>query len=300
MKPTPLQQSVQYETALRKIGTDLSRDTGVLRLHKRLAGLPVTYVPRGMGALHGLTVINAPDPQADRHLHAQGCIPVVTPQTLAIMDLTAKDADRRAAQHGKWRNRLRRAEAAPLRITQGPFDPAHHGWLLQHETAQRQARGYRALPHAFVTAYPRQDTLLIQALHQGQPVAAMLFLLHSSAASYHIGWASHAGRRLNAHPLLLWRAAQLLHRRGFAQLDLGTLDTQSAPGLARFKLGSGARPVVLGHSWLHLPLVSPLLRAIRHWGGIPSGLLRKGSIGGPRTSQDTPHGSAQHRHYRPR
>jgi hypothetical protein len=36
-------------------------------------------------------------------------------------------------------------------------------------------------------------------------------------------------------------------------LDLGTLDTQNAPGLARFKLGSGATAQLLGGTWARLP-----------------------------------------------
>jgi hypothetical protein len=36
-------------------------------------------------------------------------------------------------------------------------------------------------------------------------------------------------------------------------LDLGTVDTENAPGLARFKIGSGAQIRSLGGTWLRIP-----------------------------------------------
>jgi hypothetical protein len=40
-----------------------------------------------------------------------------------------------------------------------------------------------------------------------------------------------------------------LKAQGVARLDLGTIDTRRAPGIARFKLGAGARVEVLAGSW---------------------------------------------------
>jgi hypothetical protein len=44
-----------------------------------------------------------------------------------------------------------------------------------------------------------------------------------------------------------------LENLGTQVLDLGSVDTVSAPGLARFKLGAGAQVKSLGGTWLHLP-----------------------------------------------
>jgi len=275
MSPAALQQSVQYATALSSMGATVNWQLDVLTIQRRVPGLGhVTYVPRGeLSDLNGIAIVNAPDPSRDQDHRAAGHIPLMTPQTLAILDLKPNAPDRLAAQHGKWRNRLRRGQKAALNVSFGRFHPARHSWLLAHETLQRSTQRYTALPHSFVCAYPAKDTLLIQAMHQRQPVAAMLFLLHAPAATYHIGWVNAEGRRLNAHPRLLWEAGQILRARGYMQIDLGTLDTQNAPGLARFKLGSGAKPHQLGHTWLHLPVVSPLLRTFRRRDGFPSGLL---------------------------
>ena len=64
---------------------------------------------------------------------------------------------------------------------------------------------------------------------------------------------------LNAHNLLLARAAKWFAGRGVRGLDLGTIDTVNAPGLARFKLGVGARAKKLGGTWLYQKhMVRPL------------------------------------------
>jgi len=80
----------------------------------------------------------------------------------------------------------------------------------------------------------------------------MIFLLHGDRATYQIGWRDREQAPPSAHHLLLWEAAKYLAQKGFHQLDLGTIDTATTPGLARFKLGSGARARALGPSLLRL------------------------------------------------
>ena len=56
----------------------------------------------------------------------------------------------------------------------------------------------------------------------------------------------------------LARAAEALRAEGVAWLDLGSVDTEAAPGLARFKLGTGAELRRLGIGTLlvsHRPAV---------------------------------------------
>ena len=52
---------------------------------------------------------------------------------------------------------------------------------------------------------------------------------------------------------LLLRAAEALWAEGVRWLDLGSLDSERAPGLARFKLGTGAELRPLGATCLVLP-----------------------------------------------
>lgn len=179
---------------------------------------------------------------------------VMTGAAVAVLDLRAGAEAARAAMKGKWRNRLAAATNAPLRVRREK-SLTRAGWLFDAERAQRKEKGYASTPPELAAAVEhasRGAAALWTAAPRGggDPVAAMLFLRHGAAASYHIGWAGAAGRRLGAHNLLLWRAIEAFCADGVHTLDLGGLDTRRAPGLARFKLGAGAAPRVLCGSWI--------------------------------------------------
>lgn len=189
-------------------------------------------------------------------LRAAGFRQVMTPAHVAELDLSGTIRDRTMQMHGKWRNAWRKAQKSPLRVAIARFDPVRHGWLLAADQAQQREKRYRALPHAVLHSYAAanpDDVVVVTAQAGGETIAAMLFLLHAPVATYHIGWNSTTGRSHAAHHLLLMQAADHLGGRGFMRLDLGTVDTENAPGLARFKIGSGARVRPLGGTWLRLP-----------------------------------------------
>ncbi len=197
----------------------------------------------------GVHLINAEVPQDGPRK-----TPIMSAQTVAELDLTAPETLRLAAQQSKWRNRLRAAQNSALHVMHRPMpsDPDH--WLFKAEDLQRRKQRYTALPADFVVNWAAQNpkqTRLFTATHRGQIVAAMLFLMHGPRATYHIGWSGSEGRRANAHTLLLWKASNWLAARGQTRLELGVIDTENAPGLARFKLGSGAHARALGPTYLH-------------------------------------------------
>lgn len=186
-------------------------------------------------------------PETSCSLGEARLLQVMTPATLAELTL---DRDNRSRLHGKWRNRLVRAERAGLSVATGAGDAATLLWLFARDRETQRMRGFRALPHAFVSNWPSDCRHLIVATIHGDIAAAALFLRHGNTATYHIGWSGESGRRLSAQNLLLWRAIEELRSKGVARLDLGTIDTERAPGLARFKLGTGAIPRVLGGTWI--------------------------------------------------
>lgn len=202
-------------------------------------------------------IVTAESVGAQDPVRGEGLLPLVTAGSQARLALTGTADVRMAQQHGKWRNRLRRALEEPMVIRNAPLpaDPAH--WLLVREERQSKLRGYRRLPISFTHTWAAKNgpraTRLFYAEQAGEPVAAMLFLLHGTSASYHIGWSGDDGRNSGAHNRLLWEASNWLAERGYQWMDLGTLDTESTPGLARFKLGSGAKPLHLGNTWLDAP-----------------------------------------------
>ncbi len=203
-------------------------------------------------------VMAAPDPIGGVDpLAASGMLPVVTPISVAELPLDPDPSIMRARLAGKWRNRLVRAEDVGLHLRGGLLPPDPHHWVFKAEAAQRKSARYKGLPFAYTRAWiesgGRRSARLFTAEANGRIVAAMLFLLHKPGASYHIGWCDPEGRRLGAHPLLMWNAMCWLAERGFTMIDLDVIDTDTEPGLARFKLGTGAQVVTLGATRLLAP-----------------------------------------------
>jgi Acetyltransferase (GNAT) domain len=177
-----------------------------------------------------------------------GLVPLVTPMHHAIWRL---GPELRSGLSGKWRNSLTRSENSGVRVRRG--DGMTLERLIAEETRQRQARGYRSLPPNFTAALPAKSLRLWDWRHGGDSAAAMAFVVDGSCATYHLGWASDPARLAGVHAVMLMRAAEALWAEGVRWLDLGSVDTERAPGLARFKLGTGAALKRLGPTVLVLP-----------------------------------------------
>lgn len=181
---------------------------------------------------------------------------VMTGYSTVTLDLTPSLEQLRGALDGKWRNRLVAAEAAGMTVQPVGANPAQFRWLLEQEDDMRDRRGVVGLPSSFTELYikargsPARSALILRADHRGARVAAIMILLHGSAATYHVGWSDDTGRRIGAHNLLLWQAMASLKQRGVRQLDLGGVNTQRSAGIARFKLGMGGRVTRLAGTFL--------------------------------------------------
>jgi hypothetical protein len=251
-----LQQSEAYAAAAQRMGArvawhDLETGPVLVVERGRLRSVQRATLGAGEGGRHrlrrlarwpGLTVAT---PEVG--LAGMGLVPLVTPVHHAIWRI---DGDLLAGMAGKWRNRLIRAEGSvtPRRGDAGTLDR-----LLAAEAGQRARRRYRALPAAFSRALPQGALWLWEWRQGGEMGAAMGFVVHGTSATYHLGWGSEAARARGVHGLMLTHAARALAAEGVRWLDLGAVDTEGAPGLARFKLGTGARLRPLGATVLVLP-----------------------------------------------
>lgn len=276
----PLQQHPGFAEALRLMGGDAEMvDLGgagtAVVVRRRLPVLgPIGTVIRGpcwlpdvpdderaerLARAAALVEADAPCPS----LRLAGFRAVATPAHVAEIDLSTTPEARRAALAPKWRHALVRAERAGLMLREEAFRGGPDHWLRAREAELRRARRFRALPPAFATAFALANpgaARLFTAHQGGSHVAAMLVLVHRPVATYHIGWAGEAGRAACAHHLLLMHVADAMAARGLRRLDLGTVDTDAAPGLARFKVGGGAAVRALGGSWVRLPGLARLAR----------------------------------------
>lgn len=201
-------------------------------------------------------IVNAETP--GRELPGAAFLPLLTGATVVEWDLTDGTAARRVALGQKWRNGLVRAEAAGWTVSRRPMPPDPGHWLLARDAERARTRGYRTWPPALIAALAdreRDAAWILTAERRGRTAAGILVLRHGCAATYQTSWADAEGRAGGATALLLWEAANWLAATGATRLDLGTIDTEGAPGLARFKLGTGAAARRLGGTWAGLRLI---------------------------------------------
>jgi hypothetical protein len=210
----------------------------------------------GLPAMRPRFALFTPDEPASESLGLSPWRRIMTGYATVTLDLTQTPEQLRAAFDGKWRNRLVAAESAGLTVQRLGANPAQLRWLLDQEDTMREQRGVAGLPSGFIERYIQarksaaHTVLTLRADHQGERVAAMMWLLHGSAATYQVGWSNDTGRQLNAHNLLLWQSIEALQQRGIRLLDLGGVNTQRSAGIARFKLGTGGRVLTLAGTYL--------------------------------------------------
>jgi hypothetical protein len=187
-------------------------------------------------------------------LRAVGMRPVVTGYSTVWLDLRPELEELRSGLHMKWRNQLKLAESARLRVRSG-FGGAPMEWLLARHDQHRKRRKFRAPAGAFVAAIAdsgrdKRAVQVFTAYSGSEPVAALLIVRHGRAATYYVGWTGVEGREKHAHNLLLWNAIEKLKGLGVEWLDLGGVDGLHMPGVSRFKLGVGGELVTLAGTYL--------------------------------------------------
>jgi hypothetical protein len=242
----PLPQHWAYGLTMERLGARVGRCL--------LQGRPVQFVERsGVRLVHRAPAEMGLAPLA-RHggitlavtqARGLGMVPLITPRFHAEWVLDAPLASLRAAMRPTWRRALNQAGA---RMAE---DPGALSAVLAAAAGVMQARGVKALPPGFAKAWAG-GALVLRAGPAARMTGGAVFLIHGQGATYHAAWASDRGRAEGAPRALLWQAALILRARGVTRLDLGAFDAAS-PGLARFKLGSGAQAVSLGSTSLVLP-----------------------------------------------
>ncbi len=274
--PLPLWQSEEWARTLRSLG----RDAWIEPFEGAGQALVVTrsfgpfgklrFASRGPqwadGAsqddrIHALEAIklNALNPNSEDRdvLEHAGYLQIVKPKQVAVLPVAENFNDQLMATQTKWRNALRQGLRKKLWTSHDRFDPKSHDWIFGEDRKQQRKKGFRS-PHPILTrcfAQTNPGHVMVSQMWQGSGIiAAMVFLRHGAMATYHVGWTSAAGRAARAHHVLLTKAAQELRRSGVQFIDLGLYDAKGAPGLARFKRGSGANVHTLGGTWLHHPL----------------------------------------------
>ncbi len=184
--------------------------------------------------------------ESERLMKSLGMRRMVTGYSTVWLDLRLDEDHLRSGLHGKWRNSLRAAEQAGLKVRAADRGRAFDDAMAAYDRFRGKQRFIG--PPADLIRQMRQTpggsdkaagVRVWNAIDDKTPVAGIAVARHGASATYLAAWTSREGRRRNSHNLLLWRAITELRKSGTDWLDLGGVDTQSTPGLARFKLGLG-------------------------------------------------------------
>jgi len=250
---TALQQSPAFARALDVYGATLSSRAPVVLKRQFMGRARITFASRIMPE-HLKTVrpriING-ETDTPRLYRAAGYRQIITPVHVAEWDLTA---DLHAGMHTKWRNQLRKAQSVGVRIRTQVWDGTSHP-LIKHATQTARKRRFRPLPTPLIATFAQinpKNALIFEGYDKGHLIAALLVLRHGSTATLQTAWSSALGRALNTHNLLFFSAAEHLAKLGHTTFDLGVVETDHAPSLARFKLRTGAVLRPLGGTWIRL------------------------------------------------
>jgi len=185
-------------------------------------------------------------PESMSLMRALGMRRMVTGYSTVWLDIRPDGDSLLGGLHGKWRNGLRAAEKAGVRVRPADRDKAFEKSMVAYDQFRRNRKfiGPPADLIRNIHSAPRSsdkagNVRVWEAIQDNEPVAGIAVVRHGASATYLAGWTDSEGRHQNAHNLLLWRAITKLREAGTDWLDLGGVDTDSAPGIARFKLGLG-------------------------------------------------------------
>jgi lipid II:glycine glycyltransferase (peptidoglycan interpeptide bridge formation enzyme) len=173
-----------------------------------------------------------------------------------MLDLTPTLEQLRAQLDRRWRHRLVGGESSEMSIHRVGTNVGQYRWLLDAEIQQRTDKKLEGLPVPFFDNYvhsrkqPSQNILTLRADVGRDRIAAMMFLIHGTAATYQVGWTSDKGREMHAHNLILWKGIEELKARGISMLDLGGVNTIRSAGIARFKMSTGGKVLTLAGTYI--------------------------------------------------
>lgn len=172
--------------------------------------------------------------------HAAGLVSAahLRPYQSVAIDLSLDDGGLKRQMNGKWRRDLNSSMQTGLEIERGKgTDLARRFQVMFEETEKMKGFQPDISPQFH---YPldgpgyRVETLI--AMRNGRDVAGIVLGVCSSSATYLFGANLPEGREAKAGYLLQWEAISLSRAQGCLWYDLGGIDTEANPNVARFKI----------------------------------------------------------------
>ena len=163
-----------------------------------------------------------------------------------VIDLTQDSDTLFSNLNGKWRTDLRYALKSGLSLEVGEPDELSDRFLALYEEVQG-TKGFRPdITPEFHFAldgpdFPRE---ILIATKQGADLAGIVIGVAGQTATYLFGATAMEGRRLKAGYFLTWEGIAHAQSGGLHWYDLGGVDHEANPDVARFKTRMNGQPVL--------------------------------------------------------
>lgn len=157
-------------------------------------------------------------------------------RSIAI-DLNQDEAVLMAALNGKWRTDLRYAQKSGLTLETGNSPEMQARFLVLFRDIQA-AKGFApdiTPEFHFALSGPDLHYDILIITKDGQDMAGIVIGTSGRCTVYLFGATAEAGRALRAGYMLTWEGIRLAQQRGMHWYDLGGVDFDENPDVARFK-----------------------------------------------------------------
>lgn len=222
------------------------RDADLERLAECVEALREEYVERQGHVLRVRLPLGTPDyaEKANERMRAMGWVPVPGehPYRTLLLDVQQSDAALRAGCTKKWRSGLSQASRAGLTTSVGTQPERFEIFRrIYREMSERKAFRAELDAEFYAALQPRlvpEERLEVRLAQLGDAVVAGTATSSmGDSCVYVLGASSAEGRDAQASYLLLWESILASRERGLRWLDLGGVDPEGNPGVARFKQG---------------------------------------------------------------
>ncbi|MBN1350786.1 peptidoglycan bridge formation glycyltransferase FemA/FemB family protein [candidate division KSB1 bacterium] len=170
------------------------------------------------------------------------------------IDLSKRTEELRNAMKRRWRNPLRKAEAAGLEV-QISSQPDDLQFFIEQYKQIKIEKKFTWPSAELVQALweaAGKDMQLLFAVKSGERIAGMIPIRFGSTVFALVAWNCPRSAEFHAHNFLIWQSILRYRDLGCHWFDLGGIDPEALPGITKFKRGlSGEEYRLIGNyeSW---------------------------------------------------
>jgi hypothetical protein len=176
------------------------------------------------------------------------------PYRSVALDLSQSSESLQQALNSKWRSDLRFALKSELSVEKGQGPEFERRFLKLYETVRRVKGFSPDIPPEFHFPLSSSDynVDVMLARKNGEDLAGIVVGSCARSSTYLFGATAVAGRPLRAGYALQWAAILAAQSRGCLWYDLGGIDAENNPDVARFKERMNGEPI-FAEVWQAVP-----------------------------------------------